>query len=64
MAYPGNVSEETKLYPIGYKDYKLDDYGNISIAVDRLMGGYTARPKGYLSTWSLLMKRCIASRRD
>jgi len=49
------VSEETKLYPIGYKDYKLDGlWEYLDWAADRLMGGYTAWPKGYLSTWSLL----------
>ena len=49
-----NVSEETKLYPIGYKDYKLDGmWEYLDWAADRLMGGYTAWPKGYISTWSL-----------
>ena len=48
------VSEETKLYPIGYKDNKLDGmWEYLDWAADRLMGGYTAWPKGYLSTWSL-----------
>lgn len=48
------VSEETRLYPIGYKDYKLDGmWEYLDWAADRLMGGYTAWPKAYLSTWSL-----------
>ena len=48
------VSEETKLYPIGYKDYMLGGmWEYLDWAADRLMGGYTAWPKGYLSTWSL-----------
>ncbi len=52
------VSEETKLYPIGYKDYKLDGlWEYLDWAADRLMGGYTAWPKGYLSTWSLVDDR-------
>lgn len=49
-----NVSAETKLYPFGYKDHKLDGlWEYLDWAADRLMGGYTAWPKGYLSTWSL-----------
>ena len=49
------VSEETRLYPIGYRDHKLDGmWEYLDWAADRLMGGYTAWPKGYLSTWNLI----------